>query len=80
MEGADSRRGSVDQHGGSNKSLPGIPEPSFLSDFILVSEFSELEGPVPLFIVPEGAQGMLLSLHFILVRNKIWELFGDRTI
>ncbi len=28
-------------------------EPSFTHDFVLISEFSELEGPVPLFIVPE---------------------------
>lgn len=28
------------------------------ADFILVSEFSEIQGPIPLFTIPEdGAQG-----------------------
>jgi hypothetical protein len=41
-------------------------EPNFLSDFILVSEFSELEGPVPLFVIPEGSQGRFNINDFVL--------------
>lgn len=28
---------------------------NFFVDFVLVGEFSELDGPVPLFVIPDGA-------------------------
>jgi hypothetical protein len=36
------------------------------SDFVLVSEFSELEGPVALKIVPPGAEGRFNIDEFVL--------------
>eukprot|EP01114_Cavostelium_apophysatum_P003624 TRINITY_DN1365_c0_g1_i4.p1 TRINITY_DN1365_c0_g1~~TRINITY_DN1365_c0_g1_i4.p1 ORF type:complete len:879 (+),score=189.03 TRINITY_DN1365_c0_g1_i4:167-2803(+) len=42
------------------------PYPSFTSDFILFSEFSETVGPVPLFSVPDGAPGTFDLNDFVL--------------
>jgi hypothetical protein len=42
--------------------------PNFIDDFILVSEFSELEGPVPLFYIPDigTPQGTFNVNEFVL--------------
>lgn len=42
------------------------PKRSFPADFILLSEFSELEGPVPLQVIPEGGSGKFKSGDFVL--------------
>jgi hypothetical protein len=66
MEGDSGRPTSSESRNSSSKSLSGAAEPTFLSDFILVSEFSELEGPVPLFTVPEGSQSNFNVNNFVL--------------
>jgi hypothetical protein len=43
-----------------------VNEPSFLRDFVLISEFSELEGPVPLVVMPEGGEGKFNINDFVL--------------
>ncbi len=43
-----------------------ILEPTFLNDFILISEFSELVGPVPLSVIPEGGEGKFNLNDFVL--------------
>lgn len=55
----DSEKGS---HHQSLKSL----QPLFTKDFILISEFSELEGPVPISVIPEGVHGGFNLNEFVL--------------
>lgn len=46
--------------------LPDKQSPfSFRSDFILISEFSELDGPVPLFVIPETGSGTFNKDDFV---------------
>jgi len=41
-------------------------EASFVDDFICVSEFSEIVGPVPLFCIPENAKGSFNIEKFVI--------------
>ena len=43
---------------------PGAP--SFTDDFICVSEFSEIVGPVPLFCIPESGKGSFNIEKFVI--------------
>eukprot|EP01102_Stenamoeba_stenopodia_P008431 TRINITY_DN2423_c0_g1_i1.p1 TRINITY_DN2423_c0_g1~~TRINITY_DN2423_c0_g1_i1.p1 ORF type:complete len:791 (+),score=161.09 TRINITY_DN2423_c0_g1_i1:326-2698(+) len=42
-----------------------VKEPTFLDDFICISEFSEQEGPVPLVIIPDGNQSNFNINNFV---------------
>jgi len=42
-----------------------VKEPTFLDDFICISEFSEQEGPVPLEIIPDGNQSSFNINNFV---------------
>ncbi|KAJ4460701.1 hypothetical protein PAPYR_2929 [Paratrimastix pyriformis] len=47
-------------------SPPPVPKPAakFLSDFLIVTEFNEQEGPIPLLVVPESAVGSFSINNF----------------
>eukprot|EP00003_Mantamonas_plastica_P001025 TRINITY_DN1076_c0_g1_i2.p1 TRINITY_DN1076_c0_g1~~TRINITY_DN1076_c0_g1_i2.p1 ORF type:complete len:744 (+),score=241.92 TRINITY_DN1076_c0_g1_i2:853-3084(+) len=46
--------------------MSGMAAPTFEQDFIILSEFSEQEGPIPLLVVPQGAEGRFNLNSFVL--------------
>lgn len=44
---------SVSEQETVNQLPTNTEEPFYFRDFILISEFSELEGPIPLFVIPD---------------------------
>lgn len=54
--------------GGGGEGKPGGGgKKSFSGDFIVISEFSEVVGPIPLFVIPEwGAEGTFNLNSFVL--------------
>jgi hypothetical protein len=47
------------------KNIPKKKVQSFTKDFIVLSEFSELEGPVPLLVVPQGGEQNFNINHMV---------------
>jgi len=47
------------------RNVPKKKVQSFTKDFIVVSEFSELEGPVPLLVVPNGGEQHFNINHMV---------------
>lgn len=83
----EKKEGSTVSNSGSFKNFNDIPNPnattpapqkkeSFTGDFIVVSEFSEKVGPIPLYVIPEGGEGTFNLNDFVLkimavdVQNK----------
>jgi hypothetical protein len=52
----------------ASNTIPLDPKkvPSFAGDFIVISEFSEQVGPVPLYVIPEGTEGTFNLNAFVL--------------
>eukprot|EP01104_Vermistella_antarctica_P014190 TRINITY_DN4428_c0_g1_i1.p2 TRINITY_DN4428_c0_g1~~TRINITY_DN4428_c0_g1_i1.p2 ORF type:complete len:915 (-),score=187.27 TRINITY_DN4428_c0_g1_i1:3716-6460(-) len=61
---------------------PETEQKGFLDDFIVISEFSEQVGPVPLLVIPDGAQGTFDLNAFVLramavdYQNKSTDVLG----
>ncbi len=42
-----------------------VPSLSFSADFIVVSEFSEIDGPIPRMVIPENSEGKFNISDFV---------------
>ncbi len=42
-----------------------LPSLSFSADFIVVSEFSEIDGPIPRMVIPENSEGKFNISDFV---------------
>jgi hypothetical protein len=59
-EEANNKQQQLQQGGG------GVGAASFTDDFICISEFSEIVGPVPLFCIPESGKGSFNIEKFVI--------------